>query len=277
MSNFDLADPGAPLVSNLDRYKSDLAKLIKTGERLRFSLEFELRPERVKKAIVDQLGKDKLDAQLRDIPEFRPLYEAWYSESLVTIRQLLPDRLNDFIGRYERPKNRRHLEASNYTMQDFIQGTVRADGSVTLDAATALFSQQMAMLKACEARFESSLFEIRQLVQADLFDSEVDAGRELLKQGFGRAAGAIAGVVLEKHLRQVCDDHKITVTKKHPGISDLNELLKSNSVISIPQWRHITLLGDIRNLCDHSKTVEPTKDQVSDLLDGTDKVLKTIF
>lgn len=113
-------------------------------------------------------------------------------------------------------------------------------------------------------------------MQADSFDSEIDAARELLKHKFSRAAGAIAGVILEKHLRQVCDDHNITVSKKSPGIGDLNELLKTNSVIDVPQWRHISLLGDYRNLCDHNKQKEPTVEQVTDLIDGTDKVLKTI-
>ena len=113
-------------------------------------------------------------------------------------------------------------------------------------------------------------------MQADLFDSEIDAARELLKNKFLRAAGAIAGVVLEKHLHQVCDDHGVKITKKNPSISDLNELLKANAIIDIPQWRHIALLGDIRNLCDHNKQKEPTAQQINDLIDGTDKVLKTI-
>jgi hypothetical protein len=113
-------------------------------------------------------------------------------------------------------------------------------------------------------------------VQADLFDSEIDVARELSKNKFLRATGAIAGVVLEKHLHQVCDDHSIAITKKNPGISDLNELLKANTVIEIPQWRHISLLADIRNLFDHNKKIEPTTDQVEDLISGTDKILKTI-
>ena len=41
------------------------------------------------------------------------------------------------------------------------------------------FDQQLAILGAVRARFESSLFDIRQLVQADLFDSELDAAGEL--------------------------------------------------------------------------------------------------
>ena len=149
---------------------------------------------------------------------------------------------------------------------------------VVVDSSGALpqYRQQLAILKAAKNRFESSLFEIRQLVQADLFDSEIDAARELLKAKFLRPAGIIAGVALEKHLHQVCHDHEIKVAKKNPTISDLNELLKSNSVIEIPQWRHISMLADIRNLCAHNKESEPAAEQVKDLIDGTVKVMKTI-
>jgi hypothetical protein len=149
---------------------------------------------------------------------------------------------------------------------------------IKVDSSAALpkFKQQLAILKAAKNRFESSLFEIRQLVQADLFDSEIEAAYELLKNKFLRAAGAVAGVILEKHLLQVCENHTIKISKKNPGISDLNELLKSESVIDIPQWRHISFLGDIRNLCDHNKAKEPTSEQTKDLIDGTAKVIKTI-
>src|ERR1700722_14199559 len=61
---------------------------------------------------------------------------------------------------------------------------------------------------------------------ADLFDSELDAAAELSKSGFTRAAGALAGVVLEKHLAQVCDRHAIKISRKNPGISDFNGALK---------------------------------------------------
>lgn len=210
---------------------------------------------------------------------FKHDYQSWYSESLALLKQLLPDRLADFKALYEPPKTRKEIDFLTYTISDAIIGLVtKFHGEVKVDDKAALpkFQAQMGILTACKKRFESSLFEMRQLVQADLFDSEIDAARELLKNKFIRAAGAIAGVILEKHLRQVCEDHKITITKKNPGISDLNELLKSASVIDVPQWRHITLLGDYRNLCDHNKQKEPTVDQVTDLIDGTDKVLKTI-
>ena len=269
------------MATNLDRFKKDLDRLIAVGEKLEYAMLKEIQGKAVfEKSIKDQL-KEKAEAFLKSIPAFNRSYEAWYSESLALLRQLLPDRVANFISFYEKPKSRKDINSSNYVIQDYLQGITvtrgyQKDVVVGQSAALSQFRQQLAILEATMARFESSLFEIRQLVQADLFDSELDAARELLRNKFLRAAGAIAGVVLEKHLHQVCDDHSIIIPKKNPGISDLNELLKSNSVIDIPQWRHITLLADIRNLCDHNKKKEPTPEQIEDLITGTDKVLKTI-
>jgi hypothetical protein len=145
------------------------------------------------------------------------------------------------------------------------------------DAAIPHFRQQLAILASVKARFESSLFDIRQLVQADLFDSELDAAKELAKNKFTRAAGALAGVVLERHLAQACNNHGIKVTKKHPALGDLNNALKDAEVIDVPQWRSIQYLADIRNLCDHNKAKEPTAEQIDDLVAGVMKVTKTVF
>lgn len=267
---------------NVERFRKDLDRLISLGERLQYAMYLETDPTlrtELEKQLAKQVGQDKVDEFLKKLPRFKSAYEGWYSESLVLLRQLLPDRVANFISFYEKPKGRKSIEYGNYVIQDYLQGLkVTFHGEVKVDSSGAFpqFQQQLGILMAANRRFESSLFEIRQLVQADLFDSEIDSARELLKNGFLRAAGAVAGVVLEKHLHQVCEDHKVAVTRKNPTISDLNELLKSNSVIEIPQWRHITLLADIRNLCDHNKKVEPTEDQVTDLINGADKVIKTV-
>jgi hypothetical protein len=139
------------------------------------------------------------------------------------------------------------------------------------------FSVQLEILKSVEARFESSLFDIRQLVQADLFDSELDTARELLKKGFLRPAGVVAGVVLEKHLTQVCDNHSVVIRKQHPTIGDFNDLLKSSDILDIPTWRSVERLGDLRNLCGHNKQREPNKEEVTELIGGVDKITKTLF
>jgi hypothetical protein len=197
---------------------------------------------------------------------------------------LLPDRLSDFVRHYERPKTRKDITHGNYVIEDYLQNLrvtrnqgVFEEKVAGPDSAIPQFRQQLAILKSVKARFESSLFDIRQLVQADLFDSELDAAEELARKKFIRPAGALAAVVLERHLAQVCENHGVKVTKKEPTISDLNDALKAANAIDIPQWRSIQYLADIRNLCDHNKKAEPTEDQANDLVAGVKKITKTLF
>lgn len=269
------------MAANLDRFKNDLNRQLAKGYdlQLAFIVSAHGKKSGTQKLTTAGFDQGAIDKAVKDSAQFRTEYQSWYSECLALLKQILPDRLKDFRELYERPATRKQVDFLTYVISDAIIGlqTNRGGGNI-VDASAAIpkFQVQLAILTSVEARFRSSLFEIRQLVQADLFDSEIDSARHLHKNKFHRAAGAIAGVVLEKHLRQVCDDHKVKVPKKNPTIGDLNELLKAASVIDIPQWRYITMLGDVRNICDHNKQKEPTEQQVTDLIDGTDKVLKTI-
>lgn len=269
------------MTSNLDRFKGDLERLIKAGNSLSLAMKLEIFPAQTKKSVKKSLGNGA-EALLKSIPSFREDYQRWYSEGLALLRQLLPDRVADFVRHYEKPKPRKEINPENYRIDDYLQGVFATKGwekekVVGPDAAIPHFQQQLAILKAAQARFESSLFEIKQLLQADLFDSELEAAEELAKHKFVRAAGAVAGVVLERHLSQVCQDRSVSTNKKkHPCISDFNDSLKTAGVLDIPEWRFIQHLGDIRNLCDHSKKPEPTNEQVVDLIAGVKKVIKTV-
>lgn len=264
---------------NIERFKQDLDDLIRRGRMLECAMIRDVYGiERLRDAVGEMSDESfaKLEA---DIPKFRDAYEAWYSECLPVLKQLLPDRVDDFKRQYEKARTRKNADFVTYVIEDYMIGlyvTYGGDVKVDLSAAIPKMQNQSAILSAAKARFKSSLFEIRQLVQADLFDSEIASARELHKNKFYRAAGAVAGVVLEKHLAQVCSDHSIKLAKKNPGIGDFNEAMKAAGTIDIPQWRHISMLGDIRNICDHNKLRDPTEAQVTDLIDGTDKILKTI-
>ena len=109
---------------------------------------------------------------------------------------------------YKKSKNRKTITNENYRIADYLAGLkIFEAGLFQLEATTPyrivthLFHDQFTILKSAQRRFESSLFDIRELLQADLFDSELSAAEELSKKGFVRGAGAIAGVVLEGHLR----------------------------------------------------------------------------
>lgn len=278
------------MISNIEKYKGDLKKLINLGDKILYSFQFEIYPELKDNYLKDKKGKEKkeLEESFSKLPSLSNDYQKWYSESLALVDQLLPGRIDDFIFLYKKPKSvRKDITHDNYVIEDALLGleVSRTDYSepggkkiiASKKAAFPKFQQQLHILKSIEQRFESFLFDIKQLVQADLFDSELEAAKELNKNKFTRAAGAVAGVVLEKHLTQVCDNHNIKITKKDPSISDLNDLLKNNLVIETKDWRFIQHLGDIRNLCDHNKLKEPTKDEVEDLINGVEKITKTIF
>jgi hypothetical protein len=261
--------------TNLSRDETDLKRLVEDATLLLTTMQYEQHKQEVTKQLKDALG-DKAEEYIKTLPRFASEYQRWYSEAKAVVRQVIPDRLSDFVRHYERQPNRKILQWDNYTIEDYLQGLSRTD-IVTMIAGISRMEQQFHILKSAQQRFKSSLFDIRQLVAADLFDSEIAAARALVKNKFLRAAGAIAGVVLEKHLAQVCENHAIKVTKKNPTIGDFNELLKNADVIGTPRWRGNQHLADIRNLCDHNKAKEPTEEQVLDLVDGVAKVLKTIF
>ncbi|MDP3895318.1 MAG: hypothetical protein Q8Q62_01440 [Mesorhizobium sp.] len=261
--------------TNLARYQEDLERLISDGELLLISMQLEQDPNGIKKQI-HEMFQDKAGDLLKKLPNFSSKYQSWYSEAKALVRQIIPDRLSDFVKHYERQQNRKLLQWDNYTIEDYLQGLRRSD-SVPMRAGLSRMEQQLNIVKSAQQRFMSSLFDIRQLVAADLFDSEIATARILAKNRFLRAAGAVAGVILEKHLAQVCKNHGLAISKKNASIGDLNDLLKNADVIDMPRWRANQHLADIRNISDHSKSKEPTDEQISDLIEGVDKVLKTIF
>ena len=264
---------------NIDLYQDDFDSLLDKGKQLHDAMTYECYPKEYRKAAKDQVG-DNADKLIKPLPSFTDDYQSWYSEAKALIRQLLPDRLSDFSRYYEKPKSRKEITYSNYTIEDYLENITITRGDrevVGPTAAIPRFRQQLSLVKSIGERFRSSLFDIRQLAQADLFDSELDAARELAKSKFNRAAGVVAGVVLERHLKEVCINRGIRLRKKSPTVSDLNDALKRANFIDIPQWRSIQHLGDLRNLCAHDKGSDPTSDQVEDLLAGAAKVTKTIF
>jgi hypothetical protein len=254
--------------SNIEKYRQDLDRLIKKGKDLALDLWDK----------TEQNNKPKKDKNVGEL--FHTNYECWYSEASEVIRQILPHRLDDFQSCYKRD-SRKEIDYESYTISDYLIGVVitKGGGWVFNPGLAAFYKckQQVKILESIQSRFESTLFDIKQLVRADIFDSEIDAASELLKSNFLRPAGAVVGVILEKHLAQVCDNHNIDVGKKNPGIADSNDLLKNSGIIDVVNWRFIQRLGDLRNLCVHNKGREPKVDEVQELIDGVNKTTKTLF
>lgn len=264
------------------KFSAELDVLIDKGNMLLRAIQFEFHPDELTEALNTEFNgnNDSVERFLNSLPSFTDDYQAWYTQAQAVIKQLMPDRLADFVSYFEAPKGRKDITFQNYMIRDYLQGLEIRDFdelSVGGSAAIPEFVQQLNIVKAAKATLDSSLMDLKAVLQADLFDSEIESAGVLSRAGYLRAAGAMCGVVLEKHLHHVCNAHNIKVAKKNPGISDLIELLKDGNVITVAQWRFIQSLADIRNTCNHAKGREPTKVEIADLVAGTEKTLKQVF
>ena len=208
-------------------------------------------------------------------------YQAWYSKALIIIKQFLPCRLDEFVGLYEYKGNRKTVTFDNFRISDVLLeygylSCVDLFGPRDLRYCLNLFARQCSILMAARESLVNSWVEIRQVLQADLLDSEIDAARRLNKNGFPRAAGAVAGIVLEKHLNAVIGSHEFRMSKKSPGINDCARKLKGKGMIDVQTCRFIQSLGNLCDLCYNVKS-EPTKEEVEELISGVAEIVKTVI
>ena len=261
--------------------REDLKKLFDTGEYILYS-------EALKN---NKLTEDEIEA-LEKIEDFKifkknnlnikTTYQKWYSVSCNVISQLISHRLEEFKLVYINPKRKNgNIDFISYTISDYLQGSVIFKNGIKsfdiFDSFAAKLMLQISILQSCEAILDSKLSDLEGFLQSELFDSELDTAKDLLKKKHIRLAGALAGITLEVHLKKICKNHSITLRKANPTISDCNEALKNEEVIDIVTWRLIQRLGDIRNLSVHAKDREPTESEVQDLIIGCQKLIAELF
>jgi len=219
---------------------------------------------------LSQDGDSLLQELQRDIDyvAFGSKYHSWYTCSLPAIRQLLPDRIEEFERCYHPPGEPEKrvtsiaLFLSNVKSEPFILGKIK-------NVAIGLFAIQVGILKSAICRLDSVLPNIENMLQADFFNSEIDAANELLQNGHLRAAGIIAGVVLESHLKNICKKYEITFGRPKPTLNDFYQELYRANIIDNSQRTLIEYLSSVRNLCAHSSDRDPSDQEVKDLIDGT--------
>ena len=218
-------------------------------------------PERVESTWTHGFGTDTL------IPEQSPLpsatggaYQQWYSSARAILARNQPDRLKEFDGSYASVKQ---LLTSKYV--------TKSQEFKLLDKINAQFD----ILAAIPSHLQFSLYDIELEAYSILMDDELDAARHLLSKGFLRSAGVLAGVMLERHLKNILRKRTPPIKyRKNATLSSTNDLCK-NAVYDLVTWRKVQHLTDLRNLCAHDRAREPTKEEVSELVGGVSAILKT--
>lgn len=216
-------------MKNLDKYRADLDACLERGDRMRKDLL-----DRVLKREEAKSEKDRIQAT-NVVGPFENEYQQWYSEASAVIQQsdghdqLLDSRL-----------------AARRAQRDHVGDAEKAFRRLRCDWHAVFSATRHPGIRQIEVREQS--LRHRATCARDLFDSELDAARELHNHGFLRAAGIVAGVVLEGHLQRVAQSRSVASRKKHPTISDFNDGLKEAAII-----------------------------EVMGLIDGTAKVTKTVY
>ena len=126
-------------------------------------------------------------------------YQSWYTRALPVVKLIIPDRYSEFTDLYKLEK-RRTIDAMTYTISDYLLGITVTRGiykEPVIDpyaSFTMKFQHQILILRSCSDRLNSALSDIRSVLQAELFDEELEAASELLSKGHIRPAGVLAGV-----------------------------------------------------------------------------------
>lgn len=208
-------------------------------------------------------------------------YQRWYSKAMRVVEQLLPDRYQEFKELYRLDKRPKELDVTTYTVSDYIHGTVVSRGGVKrfepMNVGMGKMKDQIDILSSARDRLDSILADIEGSLEATLLDDELGTASELLKAKHVRSAGVVAGVVLERHLKTVAENHEVGLGRKKPQIGSLNDALKDAKIFDNPRWREVQRLGDIRNLCAHDGDREPKTEEVRELVESTERIIKTVF
>ncbi|MCX5891014.1 MAG: hypothetical protein NTY36_16455 [Deltaproteobacteria bacterium] len=194
---------------------------------------------------------------------FQSNYQLWYTKALAPVQSLLPGRLKDFKAFYK----------------DYIEGILinnerlsMVDGfrSTTSNAV----DQQILILKSIIAFIDNIIYNINNVINKELSNSDLNSAKNLLNSNYLRAAGAIAGLVLERHLRMVCIKNGYQkIDNRCPEIKDYRKHLLLKEIIDYTDNNGIERLATIRNLCCHAKDREPRREEVYELIQGVERII----
>lgn len=155
---------------------------------------------------------------------------------------------------------------------EHLQAFVAASRPQPFDSNHAVLRRLRPVILASRSDFQGGhLASVRSLVQAELFDSELDQASELLEQGYKGPAAVVAGVVLETSLRDLCDQQSPAIP--HGKLDQMNSALAKAGIYNKLQQKRITAIADIRNSAAHGKWSEFSDTDVVDMIRDVQRFL----
>lgn len=198
--------------------------------------------------------------------EFLKRYEIWFTATKLIVEPYSSFKPSEFIESYVRIKNLIRMKMYYSTRDSYLNEFI------------GYFDTQVNMLHTVIPIISLRETNYKKIITADLLNSELSQAEHLFKYDFYRAAGAIAGVILERHLKTLCEVHQIEFGK-NDTIEPLATKIYTSKKISefdLTLFKSIQYLAAIRNKCDHPKD-EPKQHEVRELLDKVKKITSWNF
>ena len=171
--------------------------------------------------------KDQLDA----IEQTKHMSEGFYGNSAYVDEELLTSwkvKVKNLL-----------VNVCGESSQHFI-AFVKGEEYCSMESNYDVKKRLGAIFYAAKEDFEGGyLSSLKQLVQAEVFESELEQAQELLDNGYKLASAVIAGVVLETALRDLCSRHNIT----HGKLDSMNSQLAKTGIYSKLQLKWSTKFG----------------------------------
>jgi hypothetical protein len=156
------------------------------------------------------------------------------------------------------------IDSQHY--QEFVQAEKLGGFESNYDTLRRMRSVFSAAMEDYNGGFLTS---IKTMIQADVFDNELEQAQELLANGYKVAAAVIAGVVLETTLRDLCTREGLSRSK----LDKMNADLAKAGIYNKLQQKRITTLADIRNNAAHGKPEEFSDDDVANMIRDVEQFL----
>ncbi len=133
------------------------------------------------------------------------------------------------------------------------------------------------VLKAAKDDYENEqLFELKKIIEADLFDDFLEQATSLLEAGYYQPSAVIAGSVLEDGLRKLCANNQIVLSAK-PKLDFMNAQLAKAGLYNKFTQKRITAIADIRNNAAHGKWDQFDKQDVQEMISWIAKFMENNY
>ncbi len=132
------------------------------------------------------------------------------------------------------------------------------------------FKALKAVFLATKEDFDGGyLSSYKSIVQAEVFDTELEQATELLNSGYYVAACVIAGVVLETALRELC----VRESLPHGKMDKMNADLAKAGIYSKIVQKQVTAHAGLHNSAAHGNKDEFAKEDVAQMIKSIEQFL----